>query len=67
MNRRAFTILETTIALAILVAGIAILTSGYGSAVFMTHDADNIRMASSKVMLPPNYICEPSQTSVDAL
>ena len=46
MNRRAFTILETTIALAILVAGIAILTSGYGSAVFMTHDADNVRMAT---------------------
>jgi prepilin-type N-terminal cleavage/methylation domain-containing protein len=44
--RRAFTLLEVIIALAILAVGLTVLVSSQGQAVLMTRETDNIRVAT---------------------
>ena len=44
--RRAFTLLEVIIALAILVMALTILVESQGSAAYMVRDADRVRLAT---------------------
>ncbi len=46
MSRRAFTLLEVIIALAILAVGLTVLVSSQASAVMMTNETDRIRVAT---------------------
>ena len=45
-SRRAFTLLEVTIALSILVVSLVILMESQGNAVFMSQDAEKVRVAT---------------------
>jgi prepilin-type N-terminal cleavage/methylation domain-containing protein len=45
-SRRAFTLLEVTIAMSILAVSLVILMESQGNAVFMTQDAEKVRLAT---------------------
>ena len=44
--RKAFTLIEVVIAIAILGFSLAIIVDTQGSAMFLTYDAENVRMAT---------------------